>query len=85
MNPAQHILIFGIRLYQIVISPAKNFLVGPLGHCRFEPSCSTYSLQAIARHGALAGTWLALKRFARCHPWGGCGPDPVPPVSGRGN
>ena len=39
-----------------------------------------YALEAVARHGALAGSWLALKRIGRCHPWGGCGHDPVPPV-----
>lgn len=48
--------------------------------CRFEPSCSRYALEALARHGALQGGWLALRRVARCHPWGGCGHDPVPPA-----
>jgi putative membrane protein insertion efficiency factor len=78
LNPAQHILIACVRLYRYAISPAKIFFFGALGQCRFEPSCSAYALEAIARHGALAGTWLALKRLARCHPWGGCGDDPVP-------
>jgi putative membrane protein insertion efficiency factor len=77
VNLIQHILISGLRLYRWV-SPAKTFLIGPLGHCRFTPSCSAYALAAIARHGAWTGTWLALKRVARCHPWGGCGEDPVP-------
>jgi len=67
-----------VRLYRYAISPAKIFFFGSLGQCRFEPSCSAYAQEAIARHGALAGTWLALKRLARCHPWGGCGDDPVP-------
>lgn len=78
MNAAQHILIGGVRLYRCILSPAKLFLFGPLARCRFTPSCSEYALDAIRAHGALAGTWLALKRLARCHPWGGCGLDPVP-------
>ena len=81
MNVAQHTLRLGIRLYRWVISPAKMFLLGENAECRFTPSCSAYALEAIARHGAIAGTWLAVKRVARCHPWGGCGEDPVPPVT----
>jgi putative membrane protein insertion efficiency factor len=46
--------------------------------CRYQPSCSAYAIQAIDRYGAAKGGWLALKRIARCHPWGGHGPDPVP-------
>jgi len=61
-----------IRGYQLFISP----VLGP--SCRYLPSCSEYAAEAIERHGALAGTWLALKRLARCHPWGGSGYDPVP-------
>jgi hypothetical protein len=53
-------------------------LFGPA--CRFAPSCSAYALEAIERHGAPRGTWLALKRIGRCHPWGGAGFDPVPPA-----
>ena len=78
MNPAQHILIFGVRCYRWVISPAKTFLFGPLGRCRFTPTCSEYALGALRHHGALAGSWLALRRIGRCNPWGGCGHDPVP-------
>ena len=78
MNAAQHILIFCVRLYRCVLSPAKVLLFGPLGRCRFTPSCSEYALEALRSHGAIAGAWLALKRIARCHPWGGCGLDPVP-------
>jgi hypothetical protein len=48
------------------------------GWCRFEPSCSLYATEAIARHGAVRGGWLAALRIARCNPWGGCGHDPVP-------
>jgi len=61
-----------IRGYQLVISP----VLGP--SCRYLPSCSDYAAEAIERHGALAGLWLALRRLARCHPWGGSGYDPVP-------
>src|SRR5262245_30803471 len=78
MNPAQHILIFIVRLYRWVLSPAKTFLFGPLGRCRFTPSCSAYALDALRLHGAWAGSRLAVKRVCRCHPWGGCGDDPVP-------
>ena len=78
MNAAQYILVFSVRLYQWVVSPAKTFLFGPLGHCRFTPTCSAYALEAISHHGAMRGSWLAVKRLARCHPWGGCGHDPVP-------
>ncbi len=50
--------------------------------CRFTPTCSAYADEAIRLYGARRGTWLALKRFARCHPWGGSGYDPVPPPQG---
>lgn len=49
--------------------------------CRFEPTCSVYAQQAIARHGSWRGGGLALQRICRCHPWGGMGYDPVPPLS----
>jgi putative membrane protein insertion efficiency factor len=61
-----------IRCYQLLISP----LLPP--SCRYLPSCSDYAVEAIDRHGALAGLGLALRRLARCHPWGGDGYDPVP-------
>ncbi|MGQ0434181.1 MAG: membrane protein insertion efficiency factor YidD [Microthrixaceae bacterium] len=46
--------------------------------CRFDPSCSTYALEALERHGAVRGSWLTIRRLTRCHPWGGAGFDPVP-------
>jgi putative membrane protein insertion efficiency factor len=46
--------------------------------CRFSPSCSQYAIEAVDRYGAIKGGWLAMKRLLRCHPWGGCGHDPVP-------
>ena len=61
-----------IRFYQIAISP----LLGP--RCRYIPTCSQYSLEAIHTHGAVRGVWLAANRICRCHPWGGSGYDPVP-------
>ncbi len=78
MNPIQHILILAVRLYRWTLSPAKTFLFGPLGQCRFEPSCSVYAVEALQKHGALRGSFLAAKRVCRCHPWGECGLDPVP-------
>lgn len=61
-----------IHVYRYSLSP----LLGP--NCRFFPSCSDYALQAIDKHGAGYGSWLALKRIARCHPWHPGGFDPVP-------
>lgn len=78
MNAAQNILIFGVRIYRWVISPMKSCVLGPFARCRFTPTCSEYTLQALRSHGALGGAWLGLKRICRCHPWGSCGDDPVP-------
>ena len=61
-----------IRFYQLCISP----LIPP--RCRYTPTCSQYAIEAVSKYGALKGGWLTLKRLARCHPWGGCGYDPVP-------
>ena len=67
-----------IRVYQALVSPLLEMLCGPGGGCRFEPTCSHYFLEACATHGAWRGGWLGVKRIARCQPWGGQGPDPVP-------
>ncbi len=61
-----------IRSYQVLISPYLG------RHCRFTPSCSSYAMEAIEKHGALRGGWLALKRIGRCHPFCDGGYDPVP-------
>jgi len=67
-----------VRTYQLTLSPLLKVLGGPGSGCRFEPTCSEYFLQAVETHGALRGSWLGTKRLLRCHPWGGCGRDPVP-------
>ena len=61
-----------IKIYQWVISP----WLGP--KCRFTPTCSHYSAEALKKHGLFKGFWLSLRRISRCHPWGGSGYDPVP-------
>jgi putative membrane protein insertion efficiency factor len=72
MSPFAALLRIPIRAYQLLLSPMLG------SNCRFEPTCSCYALGALEEHGALRGSWLALKRVARCHPYGGAGFDPVP-------
>ena len=67
-----------IRCYQMFLSPVIHFVGGPGAWCRFSPTCSEYFLQAVETHGSLRGSWMGLKRIARCNPWGGSGHDPVP-------
>ncbi len=62
-----------VRVYRYLISP----LIPP--RCRFTPTCSAYAIEAVESHGLGRGFALALRRLARCHPWGGSGFDPVPP------
>jgi hypothetical protein len=69
---AKRLLIGFVRVYQWLISPWLG------SHCRFHPTCSHYAISAIERHGALRGTWLALRRVFRCHPFHPGGNDPVP-------
>ena len=59
---------------------AYQYLISPLipGSCRFQPSCSNYTKEAITKYGVRKGIWMGIKRLARCHPWGGSGYDPVP-------
>lgn len=65
------VLLRAVRLYQAARA-------GRPSPCRYWPSCSTYAAEALERHGAARGSWLAARRLARCHPWGGHGVDPVP-------
>ena len=61
-----------VRFYQVAISPLKP------PTCRFTPTCSSYTLEALRKYGLFKGGRLAIKRIMRCHPWGGSGYDPVP-------
>lgn len=68
----RRLLIGIIRAYQYLLSPWWG------SQCRFTPTCSHYAVEALERHGALAGSWLATRRILRCHPWSAGGYDPVP-------
>lgn len=72
MNFGAFLISLPIRFYRLVISPmiASN--------CRYVPTCSSYAIEALRKHGAIKGTWLAARRVSRCHPWGGSGVDNVP-------
>ena len=71
MNLPARTMIGAVRLYQ-------RARAGRPSPCRYWPSCSQYAIEAIERHGATRGAWLATRRISRCHPWGGHGVDPVP-------
>ena len=66
--------LFLVRVYQVCLSPFK------VPCCRFEPTCSQYAKQALQNHSFLKAILLISKRLLKCHPWGGCGYDPVPPA-----
>lgn len=69
---AARLLMLPVYLYKGAISPHLP------KSCRFEPTCSTYAIEALRKHGAIRGSWLTIRRLSRCHPWGGSGYDPVP-------
>lgn len=64
-------LIFLVLLYRVTLGKVMG------GHCRFQPSCSQYMIDAVQKHGPVKGAWKGLKRIARCHPFGGSGYDPA--------
>ena len=72
MNIVSRVLIMPIRLWQLTLSQ----ILPPT--CRYSPSCSAYTIEALRKHGPLKGLWLGLRRIGRCHPWGSSGYDPVP-------
>jgi putative membrane protein insertion efficiency factor len=72
MNPVSIILRAVITVYRWTLVPVLG------ANCRYEPSCSAYAHEALGVHGPLTGSWLAMRRLCRCHPWGGSGYDPVP-------
>lgn len=61
-----------IKVYQLFISPLFP------SSCRYTPTCSHYTVEALKKYGVIKGSWLGIKRISRCHPWGGSGYDPVP-------
>ena len=76
MTLAARLVALPVRLY-------RSLSAGRVSPCRYDPSCSTYALEALERHGALGGTWYSIRRILRCHPWGSHGYDPVPPLPER--
>ncbi|HAZ65882.1 MAG TPA: membrane protein insertion efficiency factor YidD [Opitutae bacterium] len=78
---------WAVRCVQLLIQVYQKFFsrllhkVIPGSGCRFHPTCSAYAAEAFTQHGFFKGFWLSICRICRCHPWGGCGEDPVPPQS----
>jgi uncharacterized protein len=77
MTPIARLLRVLVRGYQLLLSPYLG------GQCRYLPTCSAYAIEALETHSAARGSWLALRRIARCHPLGGSGYDPVPEAERR--
>ena len=78
LNVPKFVLVAAIQLYRWTISPLQVLLFGPVGGCRFTPTCSAYALEAVRAYGVITGGRLAARRICRCHPWGESGRDPVP-------
>ncbi len=78
MRQLSQILAFILRGYQLLISPLLRALAGPGWGCRFEPTCSQYAAEALRMYGVGRGVLMSIQRLCKCHPWGGCGYDPVP-------
>jgi putative membrane protein insertion efficiency factor len=72
VTPLARIAALPVHAYRLLVSPWLG------ANCRYQPTCSAYALEALEKHGALKGGWLAVRRIARCHPGGGSGYDPVP-------
>ena len=72
MTPLAHLAALPVRAYRLLLSPWLGL------SCRYQPTCSAYALEALEKHGAVRGAWLAVRRIARCHPGAGSGYDPVP-------
>lgn len=66
------------KVLHLLVRGYQRLVAGRASPCRFDPSCSSYALVALERHGAARGGWLTIRRLGRCHPWGGMGWDPVP-------
>ncbi len=71
-----------VWFYRKALKPVLRALSGGNDSCRFDPSCSQYFLEAIDLYGPWKGSWIGIRRIFRCHPWGGFGYDPVPPIEG---
>jgi len=80
MKLASHLLVLPLKglilVWQWVLAPVLG------ANCRYQPSCSHYAAEALSRHGAARGSWLAARRILSCNPWGGAGYDPVPEAHG---
>ena len=72
MSPLARLIALPVYAYRLIFSPWVGF------NCRYHPTCSAYALEALKKHGGLKGSYLSIKRIARCHPFGGSGIDNVP-------
>jgi putative membrane protein insertion efficiency factor len=72
VTPLARFAALPVHAYRLLLSPWLGL------NCRYQPTCSAYALEALEKHGAIRGTWLAIRRITRCHPGGGSGYDPVP-------